>query len=64
MPAFTRRHYVAIATVMSELKDSHHTDDLTLDKTTQRLSDLFRSDNPRFNSDKFEDVCRCLLKRL
>lgn len=42
---FTRQHYIAIANILKNANDK--------DEIVEALADLFASDNPRFQRDKF-----------
>jgi len=47
MPAFTRKHYVTIARIISE------EDEDTRNRLVAKFSEVFREDNPRFNAQVF-----------
>jgi len=51
---FTKRHYIAIAKIVSSLSRDGRIDTSQL---ILRLSVLFREDNPLFNRDKFTRAC-------
>ena len=50
----TKKHYEAIAKILSHGKDQL-TDKA---KLTKKLADYFATDNPKFNRDKFIEACK------
>lgn len=60
MPAFQRRHYVALADMIAAL----HADaaDMFETATINTFVDLlvrrFQRDNPRFDAERFRDACK------
>lgn len=65
-PAFTKQHYIEVARTIKQSTQATLDDDaptlLALGCARDRLiasfSHMFRSDNPSFSSERFEDACR------
>lgn len=54
MPMFQRRHYEALASVVRTFKVRQPTNDhIAADILVDLLADLFTSDNPNFDIDRF-----------
>jgi hypothetical protein len=59
MPAFQRRHYIAIAEMIAAM----HADSLDMFETAMvngfvdLLARRFKRDNPRFDADRFRAAC-------
>lgn len=60
MPAFQRRHYVAIADLIAAMHaDSPDVfETATINTFTDALVRKFKRDNPRFDADRFRVACR------
>ena len=55
---FAKRHYEAIARAMQEAQYNLSEDAKRgIDRTIDRLADLFSRDNANFNRDRFERAC-------
>lgn len=62
MPKFSNKHYKAIAKVVRNVPICKPSEDFVIDITTMRLvveklSAMFKRDNPKFNRDKFLKAC-------
>lgn len=53
-PLFERRHYIAIARILWELRDV--LTDEQMDATMRKFIDLFANDNPNFDPGRFWDA--------
>ena len=56
-PKFERRHYKAIANVISQAASYDGEATCQLDMVIQNFVDLFRADNPSFQPVRFRDAC-------
>lgn len=56
--AFTRQHYVAIATVLKQARTQHPAAASALDMVASKLADVFAQDNPNFRPDQFLKATR------
>lgn len=52
----TKKHYAAIAAIMSEVHDDYRFDG-AVDAMARRMADYFKSENPRFDRDRFIAAC-------
>lgn len=57
----TRKHYEAIAEILSEHKDDSQystvIDERRVESISLSLADYFEKDNPRFDRDRFLEAC-------
>ena len=59
-PAFTRRHYTAIADALSGVRDGFDEGgacQFGVECTADALAALFAEDNPRFDNERFRAAC-------
>jgi len=56
---FSKRHYEAVAAVLSKAGDRSvdHSGFLMWRAIFDHLADLFEADNPRFDRDTFKEAC-------
>jgi len=63
MSMFSRRHYKQIASVMATFKEQHPGSDyfyvsIYHKEIVDKLAQLFSSDNPNFDVNKFREACK------
>ena len=57
-PRFQKRHYEAVAAVMSSVAREFYGNRLPVwEKTKTKLGDHFINDNPSFDRGRFEEAC-------
>ena len=54
----TKKHFIAIAAALSEVRDMRDADPRTVDIVTEKLIIEFQKMNPRFNANQFRNAVR------
>lgn len=62
-PIFKSAHYVAIGNLFKEMEDDSRIEGESYNVILRYFNNLFESDNPKFDSDRFHEFIQGLRKR-
>ena len=53
----TKKHFEAIARIINDVRDENFRGEAATEEIANRLGEFFKSENPRFDLDRFLTAC-------